>query len=90
MRYVERMNAINRASTIRVHTKGEAMDSQTKGDPKTLSVPEAGKTYFGLCRAGSYSAAARGELPTVRIGRRLRVPIRALEKMLDEAKTEER
>jgi Helix-turn-helix domain len=65
------------------------MDNEMR-DPKTLSVPEAGKTYFGLCRAGSYSAAARGELPTVRIGRRLRVPIRALEKMLDGANPEGR
>src|SRR5215471_16025568 len=86
MLYVGCTNAINRASTIRTHMKGDHMDSRTKNDPKTLSVPDAGKTYFGLCRAGSYSAAARGELPTVKIGRRLRVPIRALEKMLDEAK----
>jgi hypothetical protein len=30
-----------------------------------------------------YLAAARGELRTVRIGRLLRVPVRALERMLD-------
>jgi hypothetical protein len=46
-------------------------------EPKTLSVPEAGKRY--------YDAAARGELPTIRIGRLLRVPVRALETMLNEA-----
>jgi excisionase family DNA binding protein len=51
----------------------------------TLSVPEAGRQYFGLCRNTSYDAAARGEIPTIRIGRRLRVPVRALEKMLDRA-----
>jgi hypothetical protein len=89
MQYMGRTNAINRASTIRWHTKGNAMDNEMK-DPKTLSVPAAGKLYFGLCRAGSYAAATRGEIPTLRIGRRLRVPIRALEKMLDEAKPEER
>jgi hypothetical protein len=50
---------------------------------KTLSVPEAGKRYFGLSAQGSYSAAARGDLPIIRLGRRLRVPIRALEAMLD-------
>jgi excisionase family DNA binding protein len=53
--------------------------------PLTLSVPEAGKKYFGLSREGSYDAARRGELPTVRIGRLLRVPVRALEAMLDRA-----
>jgi hypothetical protein len=49
----------------------------------TLSVPEAGKKYFGLCRNAAYDAAARGEIPTIKIGRLLRVPVRALERMLD-------
>ncbi len=48
----------------------------------TMSVPEAGRV-LGLARNASYSAAARGEIPTVRIGRLLRVPKRALERMLD-------
>jgi Helix-turn-helix domain len=51
----------------------------------TLSVPAAGKKYFGLSRNGAYDAAARGDLPTIRIGRLLRVPVRALEAMLNEA-----
>src|SRR5262245_7685864 len=51
----------------------------------TMSVPAAGKKYFGLSRNGAYDAAARGDLPTIRIGRLLRVPVRALEKMLDRA-----
>ena len=54
--------------------------------PKTISVVEAGRKYFGLKRAGSYAAAARGELPTIRLGRRLRVSVTALERMLPEAK----
>jgi hypothetical protein len=52
---------------------------------KTISVPEAGKRYFGLCRGTSYIAAQRGEIPTIRIGRRVRVPVRAMERMLDKA-----
>ena len=48
-----------------------------------MSVPEAGKKYFDLSRDGSYRAAERGEIPTIRIGRLLRVPVRALERMLD-------
>ena len=51
--------------------------------PLTMSVPEAGKKYFGLSRDGSYRAAERGEIPTIRIGRLLRVPVRAMERMLD-------
>ena len=49
----------------------------------TMSVPEAGKKYFGLSRNGAYDAAKRGEIPTIRIGRLLRVPVRALERMLE-------
>jgi hypothetical protein len=51
----------------------------------TLSVPEAGKRYFNMSRNASYQAALRGDFPTVRIGRLLRVPVRALEAMLDNA-----
>lgn len=53
--------------------------------PLTLSVPEAGRRYFGLCRVSAYAAAARGDFPTIRIGRLLRVPVRALEQMLNKA-----
>jgi hypothetical protein len=53
--------------------------------PLTLSVPEAGKKYFSLSRNASYDAAARGEIPTVRVGRLLRVPVRAMERILDGA-----
>lgn len=49
---------------------------------KTLSVPEAGASYFGLSRGAAYEAAKRGEIPTIRIGKLLRVPVRALEQML--------
>ena len=51
--------------------------------PKTLSVPEAGRRYFNLSRNASYEAAHRGEIPTIPVGRLLRVPVRRLERMLD-------
>ena len=38
-----------------------------------MTVPEAGKR-LGLSRGGAYEAAARGEIPTVRLGRLLKVP----------------
>jgi len=38
----------------------------------TVTVPEAGKA-LGLTRHGAYAAAARGEIPTMRFGRLLRV-----------------
>ena len=54
---------------------------------KTMSVPEAGRRYYDLSRNGSYDAARRGDIPTIRIGRLLRVPVQALERKLDEAAT---
>lgn len=50
---------------------------------KTLSVPEAGWLYYGLSRNGAYDAAKRGEIPVIKIGRRYRVPIVAMERLLD-------
>jgi len=53
--------------------------------PKTLSVPEAGRRYFGVGRNASYAAAKRGDIPTIRLGRLLRAPVAALERRLEEA-----
>jgi hypothetical protein len=52
--------------------------------PLTISVPEAGQRSFNLSRNASYAAAERGDIPTI-LGRLLRVPVRALERMLDKA-----
>ena len=41
----------------------------------TLSVPNAGAVFYGLSRNGSYEAAKRGDLPTIRIGRKIVVPV---------------
>ena len=52
---------------------------------KTISVPEAGRIYFGISKNSSYEAARRGDIPTIRIGHLLRVPVVALERMLENA-----
>lgn len=59
-------------------------------DRKTLTVPEAGKIYFGLSRNAAYEAARRGQLPVIRIGRRVRVPIVAMERLLEASETSAR
>ena len=51
-----------------------------------LSVPEAGRRYFRLGRAASYEAAKRGEIPTIRVGRKLLVPVQAIERKLAEVR----
>ena len=56
--------------------------------PKTLTVPEAGRLYFSLGRNASYEAARRGDIPAIRIGRLLRVPVVALERKLEETGNE--
>lgn len=53
-------------------------------EAKTLSVPDAGRIYFGLSKNGSYAAAERGDIPTIRVGRLLRVPVAAMERKLEE------
>lgn len=56
------------------------MDSHD-GDCWTLSVEQAARK-LGVCRASAYKAAATGELPTIRFGRRILVPREALERAL--------
>lgn len=52
-------------------------------DPEclVLTVPEAGRV-LGLGRNASYEAARRGDIPTIRIGKLIRVPKAALNEML--------
>ncbi|WP_410558577.1 helix-turn-helix domain-containing protein [Actinomadura fulvescens] len=47
----------------------------------TISVPEAGR-LLGLSRPSAYEAAKRGDIPTLRVGRRLLVPTAPLLDML--------
>jgi hypothetical protein len=50
-----------------------------------MTVPEAGEKYYGLGRDASYAAAQRGDIPTIRVGRLLRVPIAAMDRKLESA-----
>jgi excisionase family DNA binding protein len=61
------------------------MDLERKTTCRTMSIPEAGSLYYGLSRNGSYEAAKRGEIPVLRVGRKLRVPVDAMERLLDSA-----
>jgi excisionase family DNA binding protein len=47
-----------------------------------LTVTEAA-AYLRISRGSAYEAARRGQLPTIRLGRRLLVPRAALNRMLD-------
>jgi hypothetical protein len=63
----------------------EAASTSAITAPKTLTVPAAGKLYYGLGRNASYAAAARGDIPTIKVGRLLRVPVTAMERRLEQA-----
>lgn len=47
----------------------------------TMSIPSAGEK-LGIGRNAAYEAAHRGEIPVIRIGKRLLVPVAAFEAML--------
>ena len=49
----------------------------------TISIEEAGRR-LGVSRNSAYEAAGRGEIPTIRIGRRMLVPLVAFERLLDQ------
>jgi len=52
-------------------------------DRATLTVWPETAGILGLSKASAYEAARRGEIPTIRIGKRLLVPTAALRRMLD-------
>jgi hypothetical protein len=60
-----------------------------RNDTKTMSIPEAGRRYYDLAPGASYRAARAGGLPTVRVGKRRRVSVIALERKLEAAGKEE-
>jgi hypothetical protein len=62
-----------------------AEDRQEGDKPFTMSIPAAGKKYFGLSRNGSYEAAKRGDIPTVEVGRKKLALVRVLERKLEGA-----
>jgi hypothetical protein len=44
----------------------------------TISVPDAGRLFFGLARNAAYDAAKAGDFQTIKIGGRIVVPVAPL------------
>lgn len=57
------------------------MAKQDEVEPLVFDVPTAGR-LLGLTRNSAYEAAKRGDIPTIKIGRLLRVPKAALDQLL--------
>lgn len=56
-------------------TEHEHMTVAQALERPTVSVPQAGAVFYGLSRNGSYEAAKRGDIPTIKIGRKIVVPV---------------
>ncbi|MEM7342394.1 MAG: helix-turn-helix domain-containing protein [Actinomycetota bacterium] len=55
------------------------------GDERlALSVPEAAE-LLGISRSAAYSCVRSGELPALKMGRRVLIPVAALRRLVDEA-----
>jgi hypothetical protein len=62
--------------------RNESEKQKAADEPLTLSVPAAGKRYYDLSRSGSYAAAKRGEIPTIKVGRLLKVPVAGMNRRM--------
>ena len=59
------------------------LDPRPDRDPRlTMSVEEAGQ-LLGISRGLAYELVSRGDIPSIRLGRRIVVPRRALNQLLD-------
>jgi excisionase family DNA binding protein len=57
---------------------------ETGGESLVYEVPQAG-ALIGLGRNAAYDAARRGDIPTIRIGKLLKVPRAAFHRWLEQA-----
>jgi excisionase family DNA binding protein len=57
---------------------------ESKTQRQTLTVEEAG-VLLGVGRNSAFKAARLGQIPTIRVGRRLLVPRAAFQRLLDAA-----
>jgi len=58
------------------------VDGKQKSERQAIKLDEVARR-LGVSRGSAYLAARRGQIPTIRIGRLLLVPVAALERMLD-------
>ena len=55
----------------------------TDSTPKTMTIPEAGRVYLGVGRDASYQAARKGLIPFMWVGKYMRVPIAAMDRLME-------
>jgi excisionase family DNA binding protein len=70
-----------------IHHKGATDVTKPSAESDTrlvYEVPEAGE-MLGLTRNASYEAAKRGDIPTIKFGKLIKVPKAAFNRMLERA-----
>ena len=68
-----------------VQDQSDTSTAKKPGDPlrRTLSVEEMGR-ILGIGRTRAYALARSGEIPAIRLGKRLLVPKAAIDRLLGE------
>ena len=67
---------------MRVKSENAMHISQsTMPEPRVATLDEVAR-ILRISRGGAYAAAKRGDFPTVRIGKRILVPLAAIERLL--------
>jgi excisionase family DNA binding protein len=72
------------ANAADLHAAATTETSSAEALPAVLTMDEAA-VLLRIGRNSAYEAARRGEIPTIRLGRRLLVPRVALERLLEQA-----
>ncbi len=62
------------------------IENVPSGQRQTFTITEAAK-ILGIGRSAAYEAARTGQIPTIKIGKRILVPVAALERLLSEPAT---
>ena len=68
-----------------MHVKSEKnmhINRTSMPEPRVATLDEVAR-ILRISRNGAYQAAKRGDFPTVRIGKRILVPLAAIERLLD-------
>jgi hypothetical protein len=80
-RFVPTTPLLSRRSASARERSGEDTVTTIDEMPPTLSVVRAGE-FLGMSRTAAYRAVERGELPTIRLAGRLRVPTAKLLRLI--------
>src|SRR5215470_11539127 len=61
------------------------INQKSMPEPRVATLDEVAR-ILRISRGGAYAAAKRGDIPAVRIGKRILVPLAAIERLLDQTR----